>query len=146
VEEVRQLLAKKGFTGEALDLAVGVITSDTDRWVDFMLVEELGFSIEAEDPLRSAVVTFLAFVVVGFMPLMVFVWDALVGAHYRVAHQFAWSMFMTAITFFAVGAVKSKFIALRWWLSGLEVLVMGGTAALIAYLVGVFLKGVVDTS
>jgi VIT1/CCC1 family predicted Fe2+/Mn2+ transporter len=54
-------------------------------------------------------------------------------------------MFMTAVTFFAVGAVKSKFIALRWWLSGLEVLIMGGTAALIAYLVGVFLKGVVDT-
>jgi VIT1/CCC1 family predicted Fe2+/Mn2+ transporter len=146
VEEVRQLLAKKGFTGEALDLAVGVITFEHSRWVDFMLVEEHGLSIEAEHPLRSAAVTFFAFVIVGVMPLMVFVWDALVGAQYRVAHQFAWSTLATAITFFSVGAVKSRFIAMSWWLSGLEVLVMGGAAAFIAYVVGVVLKGVVDTT
>jgi VIT1/CCC1 family predicted Fe2+/Mn2+ transporter len=146
VEEVRQLLAKKGFMGEALDSALGVITFDTDRWVDFMLVEEHGLPTQAEQPLRSALVTFLAFVIVGVMPLIAFVWDALVIVQYRVTHQFAWSTFATAVTLFAVGAVKSRFIAMSWWLSGLEVLVMGGAAAFIAYLVGIFLKGVVDTT
>ena len=46
---------------------------------------------------------------------------------------------MTAIAFLAVGAVKSRFVAQRWWLSAIETLGVGGAAAAIAYAIGAML-------
>ena len=43
---------------------------------------------------------------------------------------------MTGITFFAVGALKSRWSLAPWWRSGLETLAIGGVAASIAYYVG----------
>ena len=41
-EEIRQIYGAKGFRGADLDRAVAVITSDRERWIDTMMVEEYG--------------------------------------------------------------------------------------------------------
>ncbi|HEX6021968.1 MAG TPA: VIT1/CCC1 transporter family protein, partial [Solirubrobacter sp.] len=79
-EEVRQIFAAKGFEGDDLERIVDVITSDREVWLDTMMTEELGLGSEPVDPLRAAASTLVAFVVVGFLPLAVFVYDALVDA------------------------------------------------------------------
>ena len=140
-EEVRQIFARKGFSGEELDRVVEVITANPETWVDTMMVEEHGYSVTPEEPLRAASSTFIAFVVVGFIPLFAFILDGLFPS--VIEGPFVWSSFMTGIAFFVVGALKSRFVTQRWWKSGLETLVMGGAAAAIAYAIGASLQNVV---
>ncbi len=141
-EEIRQLFAAKGFEGENLEHAVKVITSDTHQWVDTMLIEELGLSLTGPNPIKAAWATFAAFVVVGSVPLVTYVFELVGPTHVNVIHSFFWSAMLTGAAFFGVGAMKSRFVGERWWLSGLETLIVGGLAAGIAYSIGAALHGI----
>ncbi len=139
-EEIRQLFAAKGFEGGDLEKAVHVITSDARRWVDTMLTDELGLTLTGPNPFKAAWVTFGAFVVVGALPLSVFVYQVAVPGVVRLGHPFVASGMITAVTFFVIGAMKSRWVGERWWLSGAETLLMGGAAAGIAFGIGALLK------
>ncbi|MDZ7643069.1 MAG: VIT1/CCC1 transporter family protein [Woeseiaceae bacterium] len=78
-EEIRQIYAGKGFSGELLERIVETITADRDRWVDTMLVEEHGMQLHGPEPWKSAGSTFAAFVVVGLVPLLPLAIDTLSG-------------------------------------------------------------------
>lgn len=138
-EEVRQIMQNKGFTGEDLERAVAVITSDEQRWVEMMLVEELGLSLESASPWRAALTTFASFNLIGLIPLLAFVVNWFVPA--AIDNPYLWSAPMTGAAFFIVGTAKSYFVEERWYLAGLETLLVGGSAATLAYLVGMWLGG-----
>lgn len=139
-EEVRQLFAAKGFGGADLDRAVEVITADRDRWVDTMMTEELGYGVESANPMRAAASTFVAFVVVGAVPLLVFLLDAVTPG--SISHRFVWSAGLTALAFGMVGALKARVVDQSRWRGALETLAVGGAAALVAFGVGVVLDGI----
>ena len=138
-EEVRQILAAKGFESDDLDRAVEIITADRHQWVDTMLREELGLSLERPNPIRAALMTFFAFVVIGLLPLLAFIADYFTS---ELGNPFLCSSAMTGLAFFAVGAVKSRFVAESWYRAGSETLLIGGSAAALAYVVGMALKSV----
>ncbi len=143
-EEIRQIFARKGFSGEELESAVDVITSDVERWVETMLQEELGLSVNGPKAFNAALTTFLAFVVVGAVPLAPFLWNWLAPNELTIAAPFFWSTLATGVAFLAVGAVKARYVALSWYIAGIETLLMGGGAALLAYAVGVMLRSLVE--
>lgn len=139
-EEVRQIFAAKGFEGEDLERAVEIITSDESRWINTMLVDELGISLEGPSAWKAATTTFLAFVLVGLLPLMAFMFGLVVPVESR--WLFVASSIMTAAAFFLVGTAKSWFVDQKWYWSGFETLFIGGIAASLAYIVGLLLKGI----
>jgi VIT1/CCC1 family predicted Fe2+/Mn2+ transporter len=132
-EEIRQIFAAKGFTGETLEAAVDAITQDEDRWAKTMLVEEHGLAPVERSPMIAGWVTFSAFVVCGLVPLL----------PYLVGYGFAASTVLTGVVFFAIGSAKARWSLAPWWRSGAETLAIGLAAAGLAYAVGHLLRGLV---
>ncbi len=126
--ELREILSQKGLEGETLDAAVNAIARNRTTWIDMMLVEEYGLSPVDPHPMRAAQATFLAFLAAGMVPLLPWLVSA--------PNAFQWSIAMTGLTFFGVGALKSRWSLAPWWRSGFETLAIGGVAAAIAYYVG----------
>jgi VIT1/CCC1 family predicted Fe2+/Mn2+ transporter len=140
-EEIRQIFEGKGFSGPDLENVVNVITSDRKRWIDTMLQEEYGLSLKEISPWRAAMVTFLAFVLLGALPLIPFILGMVTDNGFR--EPYLLSAILTALSFFTVGAVKARLVAHRWYRGGLETLAMGSAAAALAYFTGLLLKQLV---
>ncbi len=134
-EEVRQIFAAKGFSGDTLEHIVATITADRQRWVDTMLVEEHGLALEGPDPWISGLTTFAAFVAVGIVPLLPFLF--LTHAPDRI---FAASALLSLTAFFLVGVIKGHLLKYRRLRFGLETMLAGGAAALVAWSVGAILR------
>lgn len=137
--EVREIFRQKGFEGDVLERIVEVITSDQELWVNTMLQDEHGLQLEGPSASRAGGVTFAAFAAAGTMPLLSFVFEAMFPG--SVGNEFLWSAVITGVTFFTVGALKSRFVERHWLRSGTETLVVGGAAAGLAFGVGVGLRG-----
>jgi len=135
-EEIRQIYAAKGFEGNILEEIVKVITSNRQRWIDTMLKDEFGLQVEMPSPLRSAVTVFWAFCMIGMIPLLPYLWPFNFGPQIT----FLYSCIMTGIAFCIIGVVKGRVVHKSVLFSGLETLFVGGVAATLAYLVGVWLR------
>ena len=138
-EEIRQIFAAKGFSGESLKQAVSTVTSDRKRWIDTMIQEEYGLNLEERSPTRAAAVTFCAFVSLGAVPLLAFFGSLLAPA--IEIRPFLPSALLTATALFVVGAIKARFVSQRWYRGGLETLIVGSAAASLAFLVGAAFGG-----
>jgi VIT1/CCC1 family predicted Fe2+/Mn2+ transporter len=104
-----------------------------------MMREELGFGTSEPNEYRAALSTLAAFVTVGFLPLLVYVFN-LLGA-WTVSQPFLWSAVLTGVAFLVVGGMKARFTDQSWWRSALETLTVGGLAAVMAYFAGTVLEG-----
>ncbi len=140
-EEIRQIYAAKGFQGDALEKAVETITADKDIWLETMLQEEFGLPKSVASPRRAAVVTFVAFFIVGLLPLLPYFVQRLVA--FPTFSPFELSVAVTVAAFFGVGAWKGCFVEKRWYASGFETLFVGGCAAALAFCVGLLFRGAV---
>ncbi len=134
-EEVRQIFMAKGFKGKVLKDAVDVITAEKERWIDTMMTEEHGLPRVTRLPFTAGLVTFLAFVACGFLPVAPFA--------FGVDASLLTSTVMAAFTFFLIGSLRSRWSPVHWLRAGAETLAIGLASAGVAYLVGDFLKQIV---
>ena len=126
--EVREILSRMGLSGDVLTQATDAMTQDHEKWIALMMDGEYGLGGVDPSPAKSAITTFLSFLVAGVVPLFPFVLG--------IENAFFVSAAMTLATFFAIGAIKSRWSLNPWWRSAIETLLIGGCAAAIAFFVG----------
>jgi VIT1/CCC1 family predicted Fe2+/Mn2+ transporter len=129
-EEIRQIFAAKGFSGDDLDRVVAVITADLALWAQTMAMEEYGLSPTLRSPVLAALSTFAAFILCGCVPLVSYLSNGGLIA----------CVVATGATFFSVGAIKSRWSPAGWLRSALETFFIGMSAAALAFAVGFALR------
>jgi VIT1/CCC1 family predicted Fe2+/Mn2+ transporter len=138
-EEIREIYRQKGFEEDLVEDIVEVITDDRELWVDTMVSEEWKLPLQTANPYRAGAVTFGAFCLAGLVPLVPYTLSSL-----EPSQMFLVSSVATAITFLAIGLIKGRVTNIPVLKSGLSTLLTGGGAAVVAYVVGHLLRGVVD--
>lgn len=93
-----------------------------------------GRAVEEPFPLRHGLATFAAFLVAGVVPLLAYLLPA-------AGDRFAVAILLTLTTLFAVGATRTLILRKGWFRSGIEMLVVGAAAAVVAYGIGALLAG-----
>jgi len=139
-QEIREIYEKKGFRDALLDDIVKMITSRRKLWLDTMMKEELGLIDDTKTPVESAITTFVAFNLLGLVPLVPFVISYVLNVSI-LSTDFAliYSVIFTGISFFIIGSVKGKIVNKSVISSGFYTLLIGGIAAMVAYAVGYIL-------
>jgi len=129
--EMHGFLRRKGYTKKDAEELLPLLSKNKEFWLDVMMQEELGIAPPDTNgnPTRAATATFFAFITAGVVPLIPFFFIT-------TGNTFALASIFTVAILFIVGALRSLFTGQRWFLAGLEMLGIGGVAAVIAYGVG----------
>lgn len=136
-QEIRDLYAKKGFEGELLDQIVEKIIANDKLWVEEMMSGELELQKEEKSSAMVGSATFISFILVGLIPLLVYVFDFFFKNSLPL---FFLSSLFAAIGFLVVGFLKAFITEENRVKSMIETLFLGGSAATIAYYLGFFLE------
>jgi vacuolar iron transporter family protein len=134
-QEIRDIYAAKGFTGELLEDVVDTITANRDRWLVTMMDEELHLQpVGSADIFRSAVVITIATLIGHLIPLLPFVWLARTPA-------LVLAIVLSAVALFGVGVYSAVTLVGDWRKSGPKMLVIGLGAAGVGFLIGNLFHG-----
>ncbi|HEY9185261.1 MAG TPA: VIT1/CCC1 transporter family protein [Salegentibacter sp.] len=85
---------------------------------------------EKHNPRIAALFTFLAFIIVGIIPLVPYFFITL------TSNSFIFSGIATGLALFGVGALRTKLTGGNPYLAGGEMLLIGGSAAAVAFFIG----------
>lgn len=122
---VALILGLANLLGDGLSMGAGNYLSLKSE------LEQTGRSVEEEQPARHGWATFGAFVVAGGIPLL-----AYVPAVGLPVPRFVVAGVLGFATLAVVGASRAPFVKRSPWICGLEMVVVGGLAAVAAYLTG----------
>ncbi len=132
-EEIVEIYKAKGFQGELLEKVVDQITSSKELWVAEMMKDELNLMIETKSPFKIGLATFISFILVGLIPLLVYLWTFFNPSTINV---FLWTSILTGIAFVIVGWLKSNINQTPTFKSISETVALGLLAAVVAFYVG----------
>jgi len=140
-----------GVIGASLSPAIVLILGFANLFADgFSMAISDYLSIKSENELdkkhrknarKKALATFFSFVIIGVIPLLSFVVAAIFRSEFFIKNQFILSIFFTIFALLFVGWNKGKITGKSKIRSSINTLLIGGTAAILAFLVGFFVKG-----
>ncbi len=129
-QELALIYAAKGVPPKQADRLAKRLVADPEHALDTLAREELGLNpAELGSPLGAAASSLSAFAAGAFVPLAPYVFGA-------GGNALGWSIGLTAAGLFSVGATLSLFTGRHAVYSGVRMLVLGGLAGGITYLLG----------
>ena len=141
-EEEKETLIKfyqrEGFKRAEAEAIVDRITVKEELPTQMATLEELGLAPkELGDPVKAGLLCGVSFGLAALVPILPFVfpissWEALTV-----------SIVATVAALFGVGAMKTIFSRKNWIRSGLEMMVIGASAAAITYMIGTLFSMIV---
>jgi VIT1/CCC1 family predicted Fe2+/Mn2+ transporter len=129
-EEVVKVFRDYGLSEAQTQPIVAAITSDQNRWVDFMMRFELG--LETPDPgraSRSAGTIAVSYIVGGLVPLAPYILMKQVLSALWV------SVCVTLLALFVFGSIKGHYTGVKPFRSGAQTVLVGGLAAAAAFFI-----------
>lgn len=137
-ERIEKFLRDKGYSDQDVSGLAELITHNKKFALEFMMHEEIGL-VEQEEtrPLNGALVTLVAFMAAGLIPLIPYILFANDG------NAFLYASIFTGIALFVIGATRSIFTDRPWPIAGFEMFFVGGIAAIFAYGIGFVISGIV---
>ena len=130
-EELIEFYQAEGFRRGEAEAIVDRIAEEKELPTQVGTLEELGLAPEElGNPVKAGVLCGVSFGLAALVPILPFVfpisgWEALIA-----------SVIGTVATLFGVGAMKTVFSRKSWVRSGLEMMVIGASAAAITYVIG----------
>lgn len=131
---------QQGFLEEEARQLAEIISRHPGRWVSTTLAEKHLLLPQKRKPVLEGVAAFIAFVIAGSIPLLVYFGDLLFHINLSTNHAFLYAMILSGLALFILGAAKvlvTKRSALR---SGIDMLLVGALAAAVAFGLGTLLK------
>jgi VIT1/CCC1 family predicted Fe2+/Mn2+ transporter len=130
-----KILQQKGFSVEDSEMLANTYRHNEEYWLDFMMHHKQEESDpRGENEIFTGLATFISFMIFGAIPLLPF----MIQEDGDPATTFLYSSIGTFLALVALGLLKWKVIGAKFRSSIFEVVAVGGTAAVLAYLVGTF--------
>jgi VIT1/CCC1 family predicted Fe2+/Mn2+ transporter len=130
-QEIRDIFGEMGFDKQEQEIAVRRVTADKERWLKFMVQEEIGISPGLIDnPFEIGLVCAASFVI-GALPALLpfFIFQ-------KVDRALAISAASVLTFLFVLGVIKSKITKVHWLLSGIETLLIGAISCTAGFYLG----------
>lgn len=135
--ESESLLIEKGFSKEDSKTMVVILKKNKEYWADWMMKYELEMADPATvNPFLTAFATFISFIIFGAIPLIPFVIFSS-----NPSQTFIISSFATLFALVMLGVLRWKVIGIKPLKSIMEIVLIGGISAVVAFAVGVLFKG-----
>lgn len=132
-EETKAILIRRGFSEKDAQTLTDIYKKNDQYWVDFLMNNELKIpDPTSENPFYTGLATFTAFIFFGFIPLIPFI----VMSSFDPQTVFQFSTVGAGIALVLLGVLKWRIIGRDLFTSVFEVVIIGGVAASIAFLVG----------
>ncbi|HYV56478.1 MAG TPA: VIT1/CCC1 transporter family protein [Candidatus Nitrosopolaris sp.] len=129
--EVWRIFRNYGLRGRALEQATNAVTAERDAWVRFMMREELGLEEPApRAALWSALRIAGGYIGAGLIPLAPYFFP------FRLDMALLASCLVTGVALAAFGALKGRYVGAATARSAIQMLIVGGAAAALAFLTG----------
>jgi len=138
-EELIKFYQEEGFKKEEAEAIVNRIAVQEELPTQAGTLEELGLAPEElGNPVKAALLCGASFGLAALVPLLPFALQALGCTDALIASAVA-----TIVALFGVGAMKTIFSRKNWVRSGLEMMVIGASAAAITYLIGTLFSAMI---
>ena len=140
IDEMVEIYENKGFPSEDAKALVQIISKDPKRFVDIMMVEELGILVDEDEsnfgPLKQGLVMFTSFIFFGIFPLLAYFGGKGQGFDW----VFGLACGITGVGLLLLGAAKGFLTGLSLPITAIKMLFQGCISGGLSFGIGVLVS------